>query len=102
MEEEEKNSKPKVGINVAMVEWDQLVVDVCVTTQGQRASMLVEEPPEREVSPTRGRETKWEKEKKVHLDVVDELQKIQKFENRPIEVEMLLADLEPTKLFTQP
>jgi len=22
MEEEEKNSKPKVGINVAMVEWD--------------------------------------------------------------------------------
>ncbi len=34
MEEEEKNSKPKVGINVAMVEWDQLVVDVCVTAQG--------------------------------------------------------------------
>jgi hypothetical protein len=55
MEEEEKNSKPKVGINVAMVEWDYLVVDVCVTTRGQRASMLVEEPPEREVSPTRGR-----------------------------------------------
>jgi hypothetical protein len=34
MEEEEKNSKLKVGINVAMVEWDQLVVDVCVATQG--------------------------------------------------------------------
>jgi hypothetical protein len=32
MEEEEKNSKPKVGINVTMVEWDQLVIDVCVTT----------------------------------------------------------------------
>ncbi len=32
MEEEEKNSKPKVGINVAMVKWDQSIVDVCVTT----------------------------------------------------------------------
>ncbi len=32
MEEEEKNSKPKVGIKVAMVKWDQSVVDVCVTT----------------------------------------------------------------------
>jgi hypothetical protein len=29
MEEEEKNSEPKVGINVVMVEWDYLVVDVC-------------------------------------------------------------------------
>jgi hypothetical protein len=38
-EEEEKNSKPNVGINVAMVEWDQLVMDVCVTTRGQRARM---------------------------------------------------------------
>jgi hypothetical protein len=44
MEEEDKNSKLKVGINVAMVKWDQLVVDVCVTTRGQRASMPVEEP----------------------------------------------------------
>jgi len=34
MEEEEKNSKSKVGISVTMVKWDQLVVDVCVTTQG--------------------------------------------------------------------
>ncbi len=40
IEEEEKNSKPKVGINVAMVEWDQLVMDVCVTTRGQRMIML--------------------------------------------------------------
>lgn len=47
MEEEENNSKPKVGINVVMVGWDESVVDVCVTTQGQRASMLIEEPPER-------------------------------------------------------
>jgi hypothetical protein len=36
-----KSSKPKVGINMAMVEWDQLVVDVFVTTRGQRAMMSV-------------------------------------------------------------
>ncbi len=54
MEEEEKNSRSKVGIIVAMVKWEQLVVDVCVTTQGQRASMLIEEPPKKEISPTRG------------------------------------------------
>ncbi len=73
MEEEEKNSKPKVGINVTMVEWDQLVIDVCVTTWGQRTSMLVKEPLEKEVNLTRSQQTKWEKEKKVHLDVVEEL-----------------------------
>ncbi len=44
---------------------------------------------EREVSLTRGRRTKWEKEKKVHLDVIEKLQKIQKFEGRPIKVEAL-------------
>ncbi len=30
-EEEEKNSKLKVGINVTMVEWDQLLMDVYMT-----------------------------------------------------------------------
>lgn len=54
-EEEEKNSKLKVGINVVMVEWDQLVVDVCVAMQGQKARMPVEEPPEREVNLIMGR-----------------------------------------------
>jgi hypothetical protein len=63
--------------------------------------MLVEEPPHRKVGPTWGQRTKWEKEKKVHLDVVEELQKIQKFEDKPIEVEVLLVDLESTKFFTQ-
>jgi hypothetical protein len=28
-----------VGINVAMVDWDQLVLDVFVTTRGQKARM---------------------------------------------------------------
>jgi hypothetical protein len=36
MEEEEKNSKSKVGINVIIVEWDQSVVDVCVTMRVKR------------------------------------------------------------------
>jgi hypothetical protein len=62
--------------------------------------MPIEEPSHREVSPTRGQQTKWEKEKKVHLDVIKELQKIQKFEDRHIEVEALLVDLELAKLFT--
>jgi hypothetical protein len=40
MEEKEKNLKPKVGINVAMVKWDQSVVDVCdhVTLEGKYVS----------------------------------------------------------------
>jgi hypothetical protein len=59
IEEEEKNSKLKVEVNVAMVEWDQLVVDVCVTIRGQKVRMLevdmpIEELLEREVSPTKG------------------------------------------------
>ncbi len=61
MEEEEHNSKPKVRINVAMVGWDKLVVDVCVSTQGQRENMSVKDPLEKEVSPIKGRQTKWEK-----------------------------------------
>jgi hypothetical protein len=35
--------------------------------------MPVKEPPKREVNPARGRQTKLEKERKVQLDVVEEL-----------------------------
>jgi hypothetical protein len=42
MEEEEKKSKPKVGVNVAMVDWDQPILDVFVTTRGQNARTLEE------------------------------------------------------------
>jgi hypothetical protein len=42
-----------------------------------------EEPQEREVSPTKGRRTKWEKDKLVHHDVVRELQRLQEFEDQP-------------------
>jgi hypothetical protein len=34
MEEEEKKSKPKVGVNVVMIGWDQPILDVFVTTRG--------------------------------------------------------------------
>ncbi len=60
------------------------------------------EAPKREVNHIRGWQIIWEKEKKVHLNVNEELQKIQKFEDRPIEVKTLLADLESAKLFTHP
>jgi hypothetical protein len=44
-----------VRINVTMVDWDQLVLDVFVTTRGQKARMpKEEEPQEKEVSPIRG------------------------------------------------
>ncbi len=46
--------------------------------------MLVEEPLERGLNPTKGWQNKWGKEKKVRLDVIKELQKIQELEDRPI------------------
>jgi hypothetical protein len=43
LEDEAKNSTPKVGVNVVMVDWDQPILDVFVTTKGQKAKMLKEE-----------------------------------------------------------
>ncbi len=54
LEDETKNSAPKVGINVTMVDQDQLVLDLFVTTRGQKTRMLKEELQDREVNPTRG------------------------------------------------
>jgi hypothetical protein len=34
MEEEKKKSKPKVGMNVIIVDWDQPIFNVFVTTRG--------------------------------------------------------------------
>jgi hypothetical protein len=56
--EEEKNSKLKVGVNVAMVNWDQPIVNVCVTTRGQKVRMLevdmhAKKLPKREINPTK-------------------------------------------------
>jgi hypothetical protein len=57
--QEGNNSKSKVGVNVAMVDWDQLVVNVCVTTRGQKVKMLevdmhVEELLKKQFNPTKG------------------------------------------------
>jgi hypothetical protein len=46
-------------MNVAIVERDQPIINVCMTTKGQRArmpeaDMLTEELLEKEVSPTKG------------------------------------------------
>jgi hypothetical protein len=62
-----------------MVEWEQPVADVCVTTRksedarGQYASKKL---PKRKVKPTKGHRIKWEKEKLIHNDVVNELWRI--------------------------
>jgi hypothetical protein len=59
------------------------VADVCVTTRGQiarmpKADMHVEKLWKREVSSnTKGHQIKWEKEKLIHNDVVNELWKMQ-------------------------
>jgi hypothetical protein len=64
--------------------------------------MHVEELPEKEVSPTKGHRIKWEKEKLIHKDVVNELQKIQEVVDRPLEMCMDVPfDLKPIKLITQ-
>ncbi len=96
---EEKNSKPKIGVNVAMVKWDQLVMDVCVTTKGQgarmpKANMRAKELLEKEVYLTKGRQIKWEKEKLIHKDVINKLHKIQ-VEYKPLKMCMEVSyDLE--------
>jgi hypothetical protein len=36
LEDEAKNTTPKVGFNLAMIDWDQLVLDVFVITKVKR------------------------------------------------------------------
>jgi len=72
-----------------MVDWDQSVMDVCVTRRGQKVrmpkvNMHAKEFPKREVSPgNKGCQIKWEKENLIHKDVVNELWKIQEVEDKP-------------------
>jgi hypothetical protein len=66
------------------------------------ANMLAKELPKRKVSPTKGRRIKWEKEKLIHKDVVNELWRIQEMEDRPLKMCMGIPfDLEPAKSITQ-
>jgi hypothetical protein len=60
-----------------------------------------EKLPKREVSLIKGRGIKWEKEKLIHKDVVNELWKIQ-VEDRPLEMcKDVPFDLELAKSITQ-
>jgi hypothetical protein len=52
-EEETIGTKPKVGVNVNMVDWDQPLVDVSVTTQSTKALLVDEEQGNTKTSPTR-------------------------------------------------
>ncbi len=91
-----------------MVEWDQLVLGVCVSTRRQRArmlevNMLAKELFKKKVSPTKGCRIKWEKEKLIHKDVIDELWRIQEVEDRLLEVcKDVPFDLKLAKTITQP
>jgi hypothetical protein len=53
-EEKIFNAKPKVGVNVAMVEWDQPLVDVCIMTCGRKTLLPKVDHEEIDLSPTHG------------------------------------------------
>jgi len=65
-EEETTRAKPKVRVNVTMVDWDQPLVDICVTTRSKKAPFTDEEQGNIETNPTKGKRIKWDKEKTVH------------------------------------
>jgi hypothetical protein len=88
-EEEIVDAKPKVGVNVAMVEWDQPLVDVCVMIHGRKTLLPKADHEEIELNPTRGQQIKWDKEKKVHRDVLQELELIQAKDDVPMVVAIL-------------
>ncbi len=65
--------------------------------------MLAKELFKKKVSPTKGCRIKWEKEKLIHKDVIDELWRIQEVEDRLLEVcKDVPFDLKLAKTITQP
>ncbi len=66
MECEAKNPKPNIRINMAMVEWNQPIIEAWVARRSQKAKMLELVKQLEDVSPTRRRQMKWEKEKLIH------------------------------------
>lgn len=53
-EEEKTRAKPKVGVNVVMVDWDQPLMDICVTTWNKKAPFTDEVQGNIETSTTKG------------------------------------------------
>jgi hypothetical protein len=67
------------------------------------ADMPIKKLLKKQVNPPKGRQIKREKEKWIHKDIVNKLQKIQEVENRPLEMCMDVPfDLEMAKSITQP
>ncbi len=60
-EEKIFNAKPKVHVNVVMVEWDQPLVDVCVMIHGRKTLLPKADHQEIDVSPIHGQQIKWDK-----------------------------------------
>jgi hypothetical protein len=76
LEDEAKNSKPKVGMNVTMSQLDWLIIKTCVVTRSQKQICYNYKKKTKEVSPMKG-QCKQKKKKQIHQDIVDELQNIQ-------------------------
>jgi hypothetical protein len=54
-EEETTKAKPKVGVNVTMVDWDRPLVDICVTSGSKKVPFTDGEQGNIETSPMKGR-----------------------------------------------
>jgi len=66
------------------------------------ADMPTKKLPKKKVNPTKGCQIKQEKDKCIHKDVINELQKIQEMEDKPLEMCMDVPfDLETAKSITQ-
>jgi hypothetical protein len=87
------NAKSKVCVNVAMVEWDQPLVDVCVMTRGRKTLLPKADHEEIDLSPIHGQQVKWDKEKKVHQDVFQELELIQAKDDVPMVMAILRNEI---------
>jgi hypothetical protein len=72
-EKNARNAKTKVGVNVVMVEWNKPLVNVCVMMRSKNALLLVDNLGKKGMSPTCGQRVKWDKKRRVHRDVIEEL-----------------------------
>jgi hypothetical protein len=72
-----------------MVEWDQPLVDVCIMIRGRKTLLPKADHEEIDLSPTCGQGIKWDKLKKVHRDVLQELELIQAKDDVPMAMVIL-------------
>ncbi len=77
LEHEIKNSWPKVGVNVDIVELCIPIIRAFVATLSQWLKERQEENIMKDNSPTKERLMKWDREKAIHQELVGEIQRIQ-------------------------